>query len=224
MTNPGCRSTAATKLQPSFQRAQVNEQAEGCVITIVNPGSGGHGLEGLSEGSQRRDSQAPGPVATLAHVSISIQPIYGGCAPTFIGLLHGSPPLHPPGSHCPKKLTQSLNSNRCSLAQKTLSSQFPYGFLLFALQDSVQVLHFARMSCLDDSIPPEHAHPLFSPEPRSSCRTHYYLCLNLNTLQGNSSISTSFTVLPIAWYWRWVLGITQKHTQHTVGAPYMFMK
>ena len=72
-------------------------------------------------------------------------------------------PLRPPGSHRPTKLTQSLDSSRHSFTRKTLSSQFPYGFLFFALQDSVQVLHFVGMSCLADTISPKHTHPLFSP-------------------------------------------------------------
>lgn len=71
-------------------------------------------------------------------------------------------PLRPPGSHCPTKLAQSLDSIHHSFTRKTLSSQFPYGFLFFALQDSVQVLHFAGMSCLADTNSPKHAHRLFS--------------------------------------------------------------
>lgn len=152
------------------------------IIRIVSPESGGHSLAGLSEGAQRKDSQAPGPVAALPHL---LSPLL--CGPCLEAVCQTSMvfptgvPTPPSGIHHPEKLTQSLYSDHGSLTQKTLFPQFPYGFLLFALLDPVQVLYFAGMVFLADTIPPKHTHPLISPAPLSSCRTLYYLCLNLST-------------------------------------------
>lgn len=143
------------------------------------------------------------------------------CQPSLV--FHWEPLFHSRGSHHPKKLTRSLNPNHWSLTWKTLSSQFPYGFLLLALQVSVQELNFCWdvfLSCWYYSL--KTCTPYLYPCTTDPHRTHQYLCLNLNTQHGNCVISTSFTVLPIAWYWKWVLVITKSHTSISRSPIYVY--
>lgn len=74
-----------TKLQPSFQRAHVNEQKEGCYYPMET------GLRGSVKVPRGETAKLLALWLLCLTISSSTQPIHGGYVPTFIGLSLGAP-------------------------------------------------------------------------------------------------------------------------------------